>query len=132
MSVLACAHVRCVRNWQALDGSSAQSFRISPSSLVAFLRTALAQGETKMSSRVPPRRVRIFAAVFLLSISFTAAQAAPGDLDTTFNATGKVTTAVGSGADVVYAVAIQTDGKIVLAGYSFDGSNNNFALVRYN
>ena len=32
-----------------------------------------------------------------------------------------------------YSVAIQTDGKIVAAGYSYNGSGNaDFALVRYN
>ncbi len=55
-----------------------------------------------------------------------------GSLDTTFNATGKVTTAIGAGNDVAYAVAIQSDGKIVGAGYSYNGSDNDFALVRYN
>ncbi len=59
---------------------------------------------------------------------------ANGTLDVTFGAGGKVTTAVGSGGDDrAYAVAIQGDGKIVVAGYSYDGSSNNdfFALVRY-
>jgi uncharacterized delta-60 repeat protein len=30
------------------------------------------------------------------------------------------------------SVAIQSDGKIVVAGYSNNGSNFDFALVRYN
>ena len=30
------------------------------------------------------------------------------------------------------SVAIQSDGKIVAAGYSDNGSNDDFALVRYN
>ena len=54
-----------------------------------------------------------------------------GVLDTTFNTTGKVTTAIGSGNDYIYGVALQTDGKIVAGGYSNNGSNNDFALVRY-
>ena len=45
---------------------------------------------------------------------------------------GKVTTAIGSGADQAWSVAIQSDGKIVAAGYSNNGSNGDFALVRYN
>jgi uncharacterized delta-60 repeat protein len=55
-----------------------------------------------------------------------------GSLDTSFDSDGKVTTAIGSGNDVAYSVAIQSDGKIVVAGYSYIGSNNDFALVRYN
>jgi len=55
-----------------------------------------------------------------------------GTLDTSFDSDGKVTTAIGSGNDVAYSVAIQSDGKIVAAGYSDNGSNDDFALVRYN
>ena len=56
-----------------------------------------------------------------------------GTLDTTFNSTGKVTTAIGSGKDDGYCVALQTDGKILVAGNSFDGNRGyEFALVRYN
>ncbi len=55
-----------------------------------------------------------------------------GSLDTTFDSDGKVTTAIGSGSDYAYSVAIQSDGKIVAAGYSDNGSNDDFALVRYN
>jgi hypothetical protein len=41
--------------------------------------------------------------------------AAPGNLDLTFNGTGKVTTPIGSDRDAANAVAIQPDGKIVAA-----------------
>ena len=41
-----------------------------------------------------------------------------GSLDTSFDSDGKVTTAIGSGNDYAYSVAIQSDGKIVAAGYS--------------
>jgi len=60
------------------------------------------------------------------------AYADPGDLDTTFSSDGKVITAIGSGSDYGQAIAVQSDGKIVVAGYSSNGSNNDFALVRYN
>jgi uncharacterized delta-60 repeat protein len=56
-----------------------------------------------------------------------------GSLDTTFNGNGKVITDIGGGNDIAYAVAIQSDGKIVAAGFSKPGYlNDNFALVRYN
>jgi uncharacterized delta-60 repeat protein len=54
-----------------------------------------------------------------------------GSLDNTFDSDGKVTTAIGSGDDDGNSVAIQSDGKIVVAGYSYNGSSNDFALVRY-
>ena len=55
-----------------------------------------------------------------------------GLLDTTFNVTGKVTTAVGSGDDQGHSVVVQPDGKIVVAGYSSNGANFDMAVVRYN
>ncbi len=55
-----------------------------------------------------------------------------GALDVTFDADGKVTTSIGSGEDEGYAIAIQSDDKIVVAGYSNNGSDDDFALVRYN
>ncbi len=58
--------------------------------------------------------------------------AGDGSLDTTFGTGGKVTTALGNYGDVGYAMVIQSDGKIVVAGYSDDASSNFFALVRYN
>ena len=57
---------------------------------------------------------------------------ADGTLDTTFNSTGKVTTPIGTGTEQAYAVALQSAGKIVAAGYSLTGSTNDFAVVRYN
>jgi len=54
-----------------------------------------------------------------------------GSLDTTFGAGGIVITPVGIN-DVFYALAIQSDGKIVAAGYSSNGAHDDFAVVRYN
>jgi uncharacterized delta-60 repeat protein len=55
-----------------------------------------------------------------------------GSLDTSFGGTGKVTTAIGTGEDSAGGVAVQNDGKIVVGGYSFNGANNDVAVVRYN
>ena len=57
---------------------------------------------------------------------------ADGSLHTGFGTGGKVTTAIGSGNDGASAVALQSDGKIVAAGYSHNGTDNDFAVVRYN
>jgi uncharacterized delta-60 repeat protein len=55
-----------------------------------------------------------------------------GSLDTTFGTGGIVTTSIGSGNAIANALGIQSDGRILAAGKSFNGSNDNFALVRYN
>lgn len=55
-----------------------------------------------------------------------------GSLDTTFADSGKVVTSVAKNGSAD-SVAIQSDGKIVVAGNSFiDGGNNDFGVVRYN
>jgi len=55
-----------------------------------------------------------------------------GNLDPTFNGTGKVTTNIG-GYDVANSVALQSDGKLVVGGSSYNGTNYaSFAVVRYN
>ena len=59
------------------------------------------------------------------------ASAFAASLDTSFGSNGTVTTAVGSGNDLAQAVAIYPDGRIIAAGYAFNGNNNDFALVRY-
>lgn len=55
-----------------------------------------------------------------------------GTIDTTFNGTGKVTKDINK-TDNVGAVAIQTDGKIILAGYTTTTTGNQFyTAVRFN
>ncbi|MBI3456793.1 MAG: hypothetical protein HY002_13540 [Candidatus Rokubacteria bacterium] len=56
--------------------------------------------------------------------------AAAGDLDPTFGTGGKVTTDFG-GTDSARALALQPDGKIVVAGFT-EFSGQDFALARYN
>ena len=55
-----------------------------------------------------------------------------GSFDSNFGSGGKVITPIGSGGDYVHALAIQSNGKLVAAGSSYNGSNYDFALVRYN
>jgi uncharacterized delta-60 repeat protein len=57
---------------------------------------------------------------------------ANGSLDTTFDGDGRLTTAIGAGDDRCYSLALQPDNKILAAGYSWNGGNWDFALVRYN
>ncbi len=55
-----------------------------------------------------------------------------GTLDPTFGVGGKVTTAFDTGDDAVNAVVVQSDGKLVAAGFATIGGLQAFALARYN
>jgi uncharacterized delta-60 repeat protein len=54
-----------------------------------------------------------------------------GDLDNTFGASGIVTTAIGSHNDGVNSSVIIPEGYIILAGYSTNGTDADFALAKY-
>lgn len=55
-----------------------------------------------------------------------------GSLDATFDGDGRLTTVFGPGDDLIYDVALQPDGKIVVAGATDNGSDSDFAFARYN
>src|SRR5262245_44683704 len=56
-----------------------------------------------------------------------------GSLDTSFRSGGMVATDFGGSFDEATGVAIQTDGKIVAAGFASEpGTGRDFALARYN
>ena len=58
---------------------------------------------------------------------------ADGSLDTTFGGgDGIVTTPIGAGSEDGTTVAVQSDGKILVAGFSDNGTDDDFAVVRYN
>jgi uncharacterized delta-60 repeat protein len=74
-----------------------------------------------------------FASVFVLSSHLTTA--APGDLDPSFGIGGQVTSDFRKSNDIAYAVALQPDGKIVIAGIRFVGisaTGGDFLVARYN
>ncbi len=54
-----------------------------------------------------------------------------GNLDPTFGQSGLQTTSIGSSNAVSFSAILQPDGNIVLAGYAFNGSDNDCALARY-
>lgn len=56
---------------------------------------------------------------------------ANGSLDNTFGSGGKVITAFSNKDDSVTSVAVQTDGRVVVAGYSKVFTNAHYALARY-
>jgi uncharacterized delta-60 repeat protein len=89
-------------------------------------------------------RVALVACALWGLVAVSSASAAPGDLDLTFNGDGLLTTDMPRRFDVVEDVAIQANGKIVVAGwaYKFQVPANRtcpkcnpyaaFALARYN
>ena len=54
-----------------------------------------------------------------------------GTLDLSFDTDGRVITTFGSSYETAYAVAIQSDGKIIAAGNSFSDTTFHFAMARY-
>ncbi len=56
---------------------------------------------------------------------------ADGSIDTSFGTSGRITTDFTSNSDVGRSIAIQNDGKIIIAGQASNG-NLDFGIVRYN
>ena len=77
------------------------------------------------------------AALAALAVCAPPAGAAPGDLDPSFSDDGRVSTLTSPDTFVARAVAIQPDGRIVVAGYSCDTGtcgptgDSSFRLLRY-
>lgn len=57
--------------------------------------------------------------------------AAPGDLDSAFGSSGKVISAYGGISAFGPAVLVQPDGKIVTAGKHYNGTDDDFIVLRY-
>jgi uncharacterized delta-60 repeat protein len=55
-----------------------------------------------------------------------------GTIDTTFGTSGKVLQPIGSSDDWGFPLVIQPDGKILLGGFCYNGSNGDFCIARYN
>jgi uncharacterized delta-60 repeat protein len=71
--------------------------------------------------------------IVLLALAPTASSAAPGDLDPSFGSAGKVVTDFGGTYGGASAVAVQPDGKIVVAGNTGNlYEARSFAVARYN
>jgi uncharacterized delta-60 repeat protein len=90
-------------------------------------------GDRSAMARQPDGKFVIVGGTF---IDFVLARFnANGTLDTTFGAGGKVTTDMVAGEqEEALAVAVQPDGRIVVAGYTGTpgpGGPTNFALIRY-
>jgi uncharacterized delta-60 repeat protein len=79
----------------------------------------------------------IGAAGIILSLfaSVQLARATDGDLDPTFGTGGTLMTDISRSTDLANAVAVQSDGKLVVVGQTYknnDFSNEDFVVTRYN
>ncbi len=78
-------------------------------------------------------RAALVATTAAVLVSAPAASAAPGDLDLSFGSGGKVITDFGGTYGGAWAVAIQSDGKIVVAGDTGNAyETRSIAVARYN
>lgn len=86
-----------------------------------------------MKIRFSLRHAGALAAVVALAVpaTITARTLASGDLDTSFDSDGKATADFGTFDDAGHAVAIDGDGKIVVAGFVSTGGNRDFAVMRF-
>ncbi len=78
------------------------------------------------------KTITIFLSIVSLTIAKELFAQQPGDLDVTFGTGGKVITSIGPGDEQARSVFIQPDGKIVVVGFSDNGTNDDFAITRYN
>ena len=100
-------------------------------------RTHLERGNTGRSKRAGvwrhTRQALALAVIMLMVMGswLVKVKAAAGDLDPTFSTDGKVTTTFGLN-DHASAVAIQANGRIVVAGDTGQAKISDFAVARYN
>lgn len=72
-------------------------------------------------------------AVIFISLNFPAVASSAGDLDPSFGGDGKVITSFLYEFQMVKAIAVQPDGKVVAAGLAgHNPKDEDFALARYN
>jgi uncharacterized delta-60 repeat protein len=90
-----------------------------------------------MSKKIVQRICKVsspFSFLLLLALPFATNAQVPGSFDTSFAVgQGRITSlSIGAGNDEANAIAIQADGKIVLAGACTNGDRKNFCLARLN
>ncbi|MBV9927671.1 MAG: DUF4214 domain-containing protein [Acidobacteria bacterium] len=101
------------------------------------MRSTLARKNLKtLSSSLRAAAAALLILLLSLAIPTTPASAAAGDLDPTFGRGGRVTTDFGGG-EAAMAVAVQPDGKLVVAGIAWPGGGGpaqpagDICVVRY-
>src|SRR5207237_6338983 len=70
--------------------------------------------------------------LLLAAVLAVAAHGRPGLVDTAFGTQGAARIVFPGGNDYAYAMAVQADGRIVIAGSASNGLDNDFAVARLN
>jgi uncharacterized delta-60 repeat protein len=71
------------------------------------------------------------AAALAILLAAGVAAGDPADLDASFGDAGRLTADMGSNEGYAQSVVVQPDGKILVAGYAFNGLDYDFALARF-
>ncbi len=109
-----------------LDGSFAQNGKLRP----AFASTRLT--EARAVTVQADGKLLVAGVAIQTDRDFAVARLHPdGSLDSSFDGDGVAITNMGPGTDLAQALALQGDGKILLAGRAFNGFNHDVALARY-
>jgi Domain of unknown function (DUF5122) beta-propeller len=90
-----------------------------------------------MTSRIRRTLAALAFVNALLTLPLHATPGQPGTLDASWGTlsplgAGKVITPIGSSDDRATAIALQPDGKVLLAGHCNNGTNLDFCAARYN
>src|SRR5215470_11494938 len=92
--------------------------------------------QSKLCQFVSYRRaIGVTGIILTLFAIVQLAQAADGDLDPTFGTGGTVMTDINRSTDLANAVAVQSDGKLVVVGQTYknnDYTGEDFVVARYN
>ena len=70
--------------------------------------------------------------IFTIFLTLNNLYSQDGSLDYSFGSNGKVITDFGLTNDYGYDLAIQSDGKIIVVGKTYQGTNYDIAIARYN
>lgn len=99
------------------------------------VRTSMGPGiDNIYSVTVQPNGKIVAAGSYFNGFDFDIAVAryeASGILDSSFGGEGRMTLEMGYRYDAAYSVAIQNDGRLIVAGVTNDSVNYGFALVRF-
>ena len=109
---------------------------VSTCKSLRFLNTLLLSADRRIR-RLFGRSFPIGPLLIMLLVAWNShvVQAADGSLDPTFGNEGRVRTDFHRSNDLAYGMALQPDGKMIVAGISFIGISANggdFAVARYN
>ena len=108
------------------DGSPDFSFGVN-----SKMTTSIGEGSARANAVVIQPDGKIVAAGYAQDDFAVVRYDANGSPDASFGLNGIMTTPLGNGSSGANSIAFQSDGRIVVAGSSYNGVNSDFAVVRY-